>query len=98
VAVRGPHQCDVAPDPVESDRAVRPEAFGLPLSFQLHAELSEERDSRVQVVDDDADVVHPLNSHPSEHKERGERMRYRPFTGQAWMRFVQAIKHGEFEL
>ena len=63
VAVRGPHHRDVAPDAVESDGAVRPKAFNLLFAFQLHAELAEERDSRVQVVDDDGDVVHPLNSH-----------------------------------
>src|SRR5208283_4932320 len=33
----------------------------LPLAFQFHPELGEERDSRVQVVDDDGDVVHPMN-------------------------------------
>src|SRR5713101_6920587 len=64
-----------APDAVESDGAVRPKAFDLPLAFQLHAELGEERDSRVQVVDDDCDVVHPLNGHVSEHKERGHLVR-----------------------
>src|SRR5438309_1147452 len=70
VAVRGPHHRDVAPDAVESDGAVRPKAFDLPLAFKLHAELGEERDSRVQVVDDDGDVVHPLNGHVSEHNDR----------------------------
>ena len=65
VAVRGPHHRDVAPDAVESDGAVRTEAFDLPLAFQLHAELGEECDGRVQVVDDDGDVVHPLNGHVS---------------------------------
>src|SRR5438132_5946128 len=71
VAVRGPHHRDVAPDAVESDGAVRPKAFDLPHAFQLHAELAEERDSRVQVVDDDGDVVHPLNGHVSEDKDGG---------------------------
>jgi len=61
VAVRGPHHRDLAPDAVESDGAVRPKAFDLPLAFQFHPELGEERDSRAQVVDDDGDVVHPLN-------------------------------------
>jgi hypothetical protein len=68
VAIRGPHHRDIAPDAVESDGAVRPKAFDLPLAFQLHAELGEERDSRVQVVNDDGDVVHPLNGHVSDHK------------------------------
>jgi hypothetical protein len=66
VAVRGPHHRDVAPDAVEPDGAVRPEAFDLRLAFQLHAELGEKRDGSIQVVDDDADVVHPLNGHVRE--------------------------------
>src|SRR6516164_7810861 len=41
-------------DAVESDGAFRPQAFDLPLVFQLHAELGEERDGGVQVFDDDA--------------------------------------------
>jgi hypothetical protein len=55
VAVWGPHHRDVAPDAVESDGAVRPAAFDLPLAFQLQAELGEEGDGGVQVVDDDGD-------------------------------------------
>jgi hypothetical protein len=51
VAVRGPHHRDVAPDAVESDGAVHPKAFDLPLAFQLHAELGEERDSGIHVSD-----------------------------------------------
>jgi hypothetical protein len=66
VAVRGPHHRDLAPDAVESDGAVGPKAFDVPLAYQLHAELGEERDSGVQVVDNDGDVVHPLNCHGSE--------------------------------
>ena len=61
MAVRGPHHRDVAPDAVESDGAVRKKAFHRPLAVRFHSELGEERDSRVQVVDDDGDVVHPLN-------------------------------------
>jgi hypothetical protein len=72
VAVWGSHHRDVTPHAVESDGSVRPKAFDLRLSFQLHAELGEERDIRVQVVDDDADVVHPLNRHVSEDRGRGE--------------------------
>jgi hypothetical protein len=34
---------DLAPDAVESDGVVRHQAFDLPLAFQLHAELGEER-------------------------------------------------------
>src|ERR1700677_1516621 len=63
VAVGSPHHRDLALDAVETDGAVRPHAFDLPLAFQLHAELSEERDRCVQVLYDDPDVIHPLNSH-----------------------------------
>jgi len=63
VAVGGPHHRDLAPDAVESDGAVRRQAFDLPPAFQFHAELGEELDGGVQVVDDDSDVVHPLNGH-----------------------------------
>src|SRR5467141_3246131 len=41
VAVRGPHHRDLAPDPVESDGAVRPKAFDLPLALKLHPQLGE---------------------------------------------------------
>jgi len=47
MAVWGPHHRDVAPDAVESYGAVRKKAFDLRLAFRLHAELGEERDSRV---------------------------------------------------
>jgi hypothetical protein len=67
VAVRGPHHRNLAPDAVEPDGAVRPRAFDLALAFQFHAELGEERDGGVQVIDDDADVVHPLNGHVAQH-------------------------------
>jgi hypothetical protein len=70
VAVRGPHHHDVAPDAVESDGAVREQAFDLRLAFHLHAELGEERDGGIQVFDHDGDVVHPLNGHVSEHRQR----------------------------
>ena len=66
VAVRRAHHRDVAPDAVEADGLVRKEAFDLGFGFQLHAELGEELDGRVQVVDDDGDVVHPLNGHGGE--------------------------------
>jgi hypothetical protein len=33
MTVRGPHRRDLAPDAVESDGAVRPEAFDLSLAF-----------------------------------------------------------------
>jgi hypothetical protein len=70
VAVWGPHHRDVAPDAVESLGAVRPKAFDLRLAFQFHAKLGVERDGGIQVFDDDGDVVHPLNGHVFERKQR----------------------------
>jgi hypothetical protein len=58
------------PDAVEPDGAVGPEAFDLALAFQFHAELGEECDGGVQVVDDDADVIHPLKGHVRQHNYR----------------------------
>ncbi len=55
-------------NPVSFQAAVAnmPSSVALRLAFQLHAELGEERDGGVQVVDDDGDVVHPLNGHVSQ--------------------------------
>ena len=72
VAVRGAHHRNVAPDAIKADRVVRPEAFDLALAFQFHAELGEELDSRVQVVDNDCDVVQPVNGHVSEPRDCGK--------------------------
>ena len=63
VAVRGPHHRDVAADAVEPDGAVHPRSLDRRLALQLHAKFDEERDGSLEVVDDDADVVHPLNRH-----------------------------------
>jgi hypothetical protein len=71
VAVWGPQHRDVAADAVEPDGAVRPEALDLRFALQLHAEFSEERDGSLEVVDDDADVVHPLNRHGGSPSSRG---------------------------
>ena len=43
-----------------SRRAVNPLSLDWRLALQLHAEFDEERHGRLQVVDHDADVVHPL--------------------------------------
>ena len=46
-----------------ADGAVRPEALDPRFAFLLHAKFGEEGDGGIQVVDDNADVVHPLNRH-----------------------------------
>ena len=63
VAVRGPHHCDVDSDAVEPDDAVHPTSLDRRLALQLHTKFDEERDSSLEVVDNDADVVHPPNRH-----------------------------------
>jgi hypothetical protein len=73
VAIRGPHHRDLGPDAVQADGGVRHQALDLPLAFQFHAELGEERDGGVQVVDDDPDVVHPLNGQVRQHTDAASR-------------------------
>ena len=42
-------------------------------ALQLHAKLGKERAGGLNVLDNDADVVHPLNRHIPEHRSRGRR-------------------------
>ena len=63
VAVRGPHHGDVGTDVVEPDDAVHPGPLDRRLAFQLHTEFGEERFGSLEVVDNDENVVHPLNRH-----------------------------------
>ena len=44
----------------------RPLPFDRELPFELEAELAKERDRGRQVLDDDADVVHPLHCHATD--------------------------------
>src|SRR5688572_19807579 len=61
VAVRGPHHRYVGTDVVEPDGLVYPRPLDGRLAFQLHTELGEERFGSLDVVDNDENVVHPLN-------------------------------------
>ena len=63
VAVRGLHDRDLDPDAVEPDDAVHPAALDRRLALQLESELDEELGRGREVVDHDADVVHPLDRH-----------------------------------
>src|SRR5881394_1504729 len=58
-----PHHGDVGTDVVEPDDAVHPTPFERRLAFHLHTELGEERFGSLEVVDNDENVVHPLNRH-----------------------------------
>ena len=59
----GPHHGDVGTDVAEPDDAVHPTPLDRRLAFQLHTEFGEERFGSLEVVDNDENVVHPLNRH-----------------------------------
>src|SRR5262249_3058754 len=63
VAVWGPHHRDLDPDAVEPDDAVHPTALDWHLDLQPQTELDKEGDSSLEVVDDNADVIHPPKRH-----------------------------------
>ena len=63
MAVRRPHHGDIDSDTGEPDDPVRPRSLDGCLAFQLQTEIDEERDSSREVVDNDTDVVHPLDRH-----------------------------------
>ena len=71
VAVRGLHHCDVDSDVVEPDDAVHPLTLDGRLVLQFHAKFDKERNCSLEVIHHDADVVHPLNRHFLEHRDRG---------------------------
>ena len=49
----------------EAGDASRPFPLDRRAPFELEAELDEEIDCRVEIVDDDPDIVHPLDCHAS---------------------------------
>src|SRR6185437_19499 len=51
--------------------AAGPRALDHRRAFELQAENSEERDRRLEVLDDDAHVVHPLHCHPTTLRTTG---------------------------
>src|SRR6185369_5194597 len=61
--VRDPHHRDLASHVLEPYDVSRPSSLDRHPAFQLHSEFGEEGDGGVEVVDDDADVVHALNRH-----------------------------------
>src|SRR5690606_35057220 len=63
VPVRGAQHRDLLADAVDPDDAIRPLALDRRPALELHAELDEERDGRVEVLDDDEDVVHAGDRH-----------------------------------
>src|SRR5919202_5178321 len=63
VAVRRAHHGDLDALVAQSSDAPCPRSFHHGSPFELKAELAKELNRRCEVVDDDADVVHPLNRH-----------------------------------
>ena len=63
VAVRGPHHDDVGTDTVEPDDLASPIPPDGRLALQLHTKLGEKRDSCLEIVDNDEDVVHSPKRH-----------------------------------
>ena len=50
---------------VEADGLVGERALDVRAVLELHAELGEERDRRVEIADDDGDIVHASDGHGS---------------------------------
>jgi len=63
VAVRRAHHGDLDALVAQSSDAPCPLSFHHGSPFELEAELAKELDRRVEVLDDDADVVHPFECH-----------------------------------
>ena len=81
VAVRGLHHRDLRPDALEPHHAVHPTALDRPLALQFESKLDEERRRGREVVNHDADVLDPFESHVFDGKDpdsgRGARRRKR---------------------
>jgi hypothetical protein len=63
VAVRRLHHRNVRPHALEPDNAVHPTTLDRPLALHHKSELDEERNRGGKIVNHDADVIHPLDSH-----------------------------------
>jgi hypothetical protein len=79
VAVWGLQEREIYPDAVEPHDTVHPAALDLPLALQLESEFDENLGCGREVVNHDADVVHPLDRHvrAGMSLRAGERIRNR---------------------
>ena len=66
MAVWGPDHSDVNSHTGKTDNAVHPRSLDCRLAFKFRTEFEEEGGSSFKVVDNDADVVHPLDRHPTQ--------------------------------
>jgi hypothetical protein len=69
VAVRSLHHRNVRPYALEPHDAVYPATFDCPLALQHESELDEELSGGCEVVNHNADVLHPLDTHTFDGKE-----------------------------
>jgi hypothetical protein len=69
VAVRSLHHRNLRPYALEPHDAIHPAALDGPLALQLESELDEELGRGREVVNDDADVLHPLDRHVLDGKD-----------------------------
>ena len=74
MAVWSPNHCDVGSHVVETDDLVHPTSLDRRLALQLQSKFDKESDSSGEVVDDNADVVHPLNRHVLELRTGSARL------------------------
>lgn len=74
VAVRSPHHCDVEFLAVEPDNAVGPPSLDSHFALQLETQFDEEGDGACEVVDNNADIVHPLKRHVPNGAHRTSKM------------------------
>jgi hypothetical protein len=70
VAVRRPQHRDVASDTVEPDNAVDRKSLDCRLALELETKFDKERGRSLEIVDNDADVVHSQNRHAPSHGDR----------------------------
>src|SRR6266542_2157481 len=73
VAFRRLHERELRADALEPNDAIHPAALDRPLALQLESELDKERSHGREIVNHDADVVHPLNRHVLDGKRRRSR-------------------------
>ena len=69
VAVRGLHERNIRADALEPHDAVHHATLDRSLALQHESELDEELSRGCEVVNHDADVIHPLDSHVFDGKE-----------------------------
>ena len=74
VAVPGPHHCDLDLDAVEPHDAVRPTSLDFRIALELKTKFDKESDSSCEIVDNNADVVHPPNRHVGHHGTGSSRL------------------------